>query len=365
MKRILTKYIINNFLKCFMIVFCCFYVIVALLELMDVIRQYYSSGCNPTILQVMKITSCRAIVSVCSFFSFILLLSTIVFFTLMHNRNEINIMRCSGISTHKILGMIFIATSIISLFYISTFDTVSKHAYRIQDQIAVNVTKKLKQNEPMLITNKGMWFKDTYDGKEYFVYARHVNRIKKELNDVRICEFDKNFRYIRTINANISNISDGFWKLSHCDIINSEGHKASVSNYKLPTHVSFKALNMMTGDPKSLSFWSIMKYSKMCEKVGLSSIRYMENFCARISTILMMFAFATLATVFCLSYNRRLPRTYINKIAVLVIFSITTHFINTTILSAISNDFIAMLRTSLVIPITLIVSGIMFINDVN
>ena len=365
MQRILTKYVINNYLKCFFIVFCCFYAIVSLLELMDVIRQYYSSGCNPTILQVIKITSCRSIVSVCSFFSFMLLISTIVFFTLMHNRNEINIIRCSSISGQKILGMIFIATSIISLFYISIFDTLSKHAYRIQDATAINVTKQLKRNEPMLITNKGMWFKDIYDEKEYFVYARHVNNIKKELNDVRIFEFDKNFKYTRTINADISHLSNGFWILSQCYITNSDGYKTSFPNYKLQTNISFNVLNMMTGDPRSLSFWSIIKYSKMCKKVGLSSIKYMKHFFSRISTILMMFAFATMAAVFCLNYNNRKSRTYINKIAVLVIFSITIHFINTTILSSMSNDFISMLKTAIAIPITLIISGIMFINDFN
>ncbi len=361
MITILTKYIVQNFIKSFVIVFSCFFVIISLLELMDVVRQYFSGGYNPSATQIIKITLCRAVVTICTFFSFLTLFATVVFYTTMHNRLEINAIKCAGISQYKISLMLFIAVSILVVFYISIFDTLSVYSYRTQD---IKITRQQSADNNLTI-NKGIWFRDVCGDKSYIISAQNFDHIKTStsLNKIKLFEFDKDNDLVNIIIAKTATIKGGIWRMQDCKIITNEGDTITKASYTLNTKLSYKKINKMVADPHSISFWNIRKFINMLDKVGLSSIRYQMHWFSRISTILQMFAFVVLASAFCVNHNHRHHKQYIKKVSALIAFAFPLHFLNNLISAYGENGIIPLPFSTFVVPLFILTAGMLFLNE--
>ena len=356
----LTKYIIKNFIKSFVVVFLCFYVIVSLLELMDAVRQYFSAGYSISVAQIIKITLCRAMVTICTFFSFLVLFATVVFYTTMHNRLELNLIKGAGVSPYKILRMLFIAVSVLSVFYISVFDTLSVYAYRTQD---IKIAKQQPTNENLSVTIKGLWFRDICDNKSYIIYAKNFDRAIVALNGIRIFEFDKKGNFINTILAHSASIRDNVWHMHHCKIITHDGDTIKKDVHTLPTKLSYKKINKMVADPHSISFWNIQKFASILDKVGLSSLSYQMHWFSRISTILQMFAFVAIASAFCMQHNHRNRKPYVQKISALIVLCFPLYFLNNIILAYGENGTMPLPMSTLLMPLVILISGLMFLNE--
>jgi len=357
----LTKYIIKTFIKSFVVVFLCFYVIISLLELMDAVRQYFSAGYSPSVIQIIKITLCRATVTIGTFFSFLALFATIVFYTTMHNRLELNLIKGSGVSPYKILRMLFIAVSVLSISYILVFDTLSVYSYRAQD---IKISRQQSTGgENLNVTSKGVWFRDMCDNKSYIIYAKHFDRVVTSLKGIRFFEFDGEGNFINTILAHSALIRNNTWQMKHCKIITHDGDSITKDIHTLPTKLSYKTINKLIADPHSISFWKIKKFANLLEKVGLSSKRYQMHWFSRISTVLQMFAFVAIASAFLMRYNHRNRKPYFQKTAVLIAFAFPLHFLNNIIIAYGENGSMPLSISTFLIPIAILISGALFLHE--
>lgn len=360
MVTILTKYIIKNFIKSFVVVFLCFFVIISLLELMDVVRQYFSGGYEPSATQMIKITLCRAMVTICTLFSFLILFAIVVFYTTMHNHLEINAIRCAGVSRYKISRALFVAVSILGVLYISIFDTLSVYSYRTQD---IKITRRKSADDNLTFTNKGIWFHDVCGDKSYIISVKNFDHIKTSLNKIKLFEFDKNNDLVNIIIAKTTTIKGGIWHMQDCKIITNEGETITKVSYTLNTKLSYKKINKMVADPHSISFWNIRKFTNMLDKAGLSSMHYQMHWFSRISTILQMFAFVVFASAFCVNHNPRNHKQYIKKASALIALAFPLYFLNNLILAYGKNGIIPLPVSSFVVPIFILTAGILFLNE--
>ena len=363
MHTILIRYITKSFFKSFLAVFFCFYVIVTILDMMDVVRQYYSAGYNPSIPFIIKVTLCRALLNMTSFFSFIVLLSAIVFFIVMNSRLEITIIKSIGTSTKKLLQYMFISVAILSVLYITVFDAMSVYSFRYLKLANISMKYDSQSSENLTITNKGIWFRDKYEDVSYIISARGFNKSGTSLFNVRIFTFDKYGDLNKTVIAKSVNISNGQWKAADSKEITNDGETYTHEEYQLPTHLSYKRLQRMVTNPQSISFWQIRKYMAILDKVGLSSVQYQMHWFSRISVILQMFAFVAMVTAFCINYNPRDNKTYIRKIACLLIGAFPIHFINNVILAYGTSGKIPISLAATILPAFVLCIGLVGMED--
>ena len=331
--------------------------------MMDVVRQYYSGGYHPSFSLILRITVCRALLNISSFFPFISLLSTIVFCITMHNKQELTIIKGVGISPYKLLSFIFVAVAILSVAYITIFDTVSVYSYRYLKTTNTNLKYGAQLDENLTITNKGIWFRDIFEKNSYIISARGFNPTGKSLFNVRVHKLDEHGDLDSIIVAKNATIADGNWKIKDCKVITKDGDGVIKDEYKLPTRLSYKKIERMVTDPKGVSFWNIRKYIKMIKDVGLSSIYYQLHWFSRISAILQVFAFAAIATAFCINKNAKDNRAYVKKTAFLLIIAFPIYFINNVIVAHGANGTLPLPIATLALPIFILISGILFIDE--
>ncbi|MBR1479600.1 MAG: LptF/LptG family permease [Alphaproteobacteria bacterium] len=360
---ILSRYIAGNFLKSFFLVFLCFFVIISILETMEVVRRYFANGVDVSFLQIFKLTVLRATVTVYSFFSFLSLLASIVFFTMMHNKLELTVIKVVGVSTQGLLKSLFVATALVSGLYITVLDGLSAMS---SNKVKILDTQ-LKQSaedagSSLTITNSGVWMRDVFDKTAYIVSAETFKRHEAELSNVRIFEIAENGELQRSIHATTAHISAGFWKLQNCSIVTTDGAKSECETLELPTKLSFSNINKMIANPNSVSFWSISKYVAMLDKVGLSSMKYKIHWFSRLSSIVQMFAFLVLATAFCVNYNARNTRKYMLRVAFLLVLAFPIHFFNNVMTAFGESGILPFAVAPFVIPLTTLLLGLKMIE---
>lgn len=314
--------------------FFCFILIVSILESMEVVRRYFSNTINISTYQIIKLTILRSISSICSFFPFVVFLGSVVFYSVMHSKLELTAVKVVGFSTQNILKSLFIGVTIIGTLYISIWDGISAYSIRKVERLDQRLKQSSRNNDKSLtVTNSGIWFRDTYDSSSYIVSAKIFDSKTSYLYNVRLFEFGKNNDLKRSIHAEKATVKNGTWILDSCDIVTSEGIESKEVSKSLLTGLSFSGINKMVARPDSVSFWSIGRYVKMLDKVGLSTTKYQMHRFSRLSSILQMFSFAALVTAFCIRYNHRNIKSYMLKVAILISMAFPIHFF-TNVLNA-------------------------------
>jgi lipopolysaccharide export LptBFGC system permease protein LptF len=99
----------------------------------------------------------------------------------------------------------------------------------------------------------------------------------------------------------------------------------------------------------------------MLNKTGLSSIKHKIYWLSKISSIVQMFTLIMLATVFCINYNSRNIKRYVEKIALLLGMAFPMHFFDNVLIAFGENGIIPTDFSMFVIPIFTVIASCIFL----
>jgi LPS export ABC transporter permease LptG len=300
---------------------------------MEIVRRFASSHAGIPNKTILELTVLNSIVTTSSFFPFAVFLGTILFFITIHGRMELMIVKCVGISARQLTRYILCSALLMGCLHITILDELSVFSMNKIRAIESRVTKKTQIEEKMTITNKGVWFRDVCQSKSYIIYAKSFLNSHKKLLNVRFFEFDEQNNFVASIYSEEAEIIGHSWQLLNAKIVDINGSEKNSKLFEAPTNLSFQNIDKMTTNPKSISFWSMAKYVKMLEKVGLSSIKHKINWFARLSAILQIFALVLLSIIFCINYDARNTSRYALKVATLIIIAFPVHFTNNILIA--------------------------------
>jgi LPS export ABC transporter permease LptG len=323
----------------------------AMLEYMEIVRRFASHHITVPYEVISELTILNSVVTIASFFPFTAFLSTILFFITIHGRMELMVIKCVGISVRQLVRYLLCSTILMGGIYITILDKISTFSVNRINSIESKITKKTQIEEKIAVTNKGVWFRDVWQSKSYIIYAKSFLNSQKKLLNVRFFEFDEQNDFKGSIYSDSAEISDNSWKLENAKMIDVNGSERAVPLFNVPTNLSFKNIDKMTTNPKSISFWSMAKYVDMLEKVGLSSIKHKINWFARLSSLLQIIALVLLASIFCINYDARNTRRYALKVAILIAIAFPIHFTNNIMIALGENGRVPIWFAAFSIPI--------------
>jgi LPS export ABC transporter permease LptG len=300
----------------------------AMLEYMEIVRRFASHHIMVPYEAILELTVMNSVVTIAAFFPFTAFLGTILFFITVHGRMELMVIKCVGISVCQLVRCLLCSALLMGGVYITILDKISTFSVNKINLIESKVTKKTQIEEKIAVTNKGVWFRDIWQAKSYIIYAKSFLNSQKKLLNVRFFEFDRQNDFRGSIYSDSAEISGNSWQLANAKIIDTNGSESVVPIFRIPTNLSFKNIDKMTTNPKSISFWSMAKYMDMLEKVGLSSIKHKINWFARLSSLLQIVALILLASIFCMNYDTRNTKRYAIKTAILIAIALPIHFTN-------------------------------------
>ncbi len=255
-------------------------------------------------------------------FPFIFLITTKFFYIFLNDRNEIEILKNNGISYLKILLILSIFTFFVGVIILVSYYTFSSNLKSYYYNLKNNFTE---QNDYLAVVNEsGLWIKEEIDMKINIIHAKQFK--ENSIEKVTITQANSNFEMPNTIVAEKADISNKIWKLNNVKIINYNGEKNSLSNFKYKSSFDGEIIANLFSNLNSLNIYQLNKLAENYSKIGYST----TNVKVHLNKLYSLPIFFLLMTVlgFLIMVKFKFIKTKIFTVIIGVIVSVTIYYLN-------------------------------------
>ena len=313
------KYILTLFSKTLMEVILIFFsliLIINLFEEINFLKDHNVGGYYPVFLSLLNTPSV-----IFDVLPFIFLISTLLFFIKIINKNELPIFKYSGITNNQILRIIVFFSFIIGLFLIFAFYTFSsklKSQYLLKKNTFTTDDKYLA-----VITENGLWIRDEINGTISITNADKIN--KNLLINVSIVQFDKNFNLLQIIESKKVNIKSKKWIINNPSIT-KKNVTTELSYLNFNSNFDIEIINNIFSNLSSMSLMQLSKLKEDYNKLGYSTvgIKVYEN---KILSVPIYLAIMTLLSGI-IMFNSKYQKSKVFNIILGISLSVVIYYVN-------------------------------------
>jgi len=317
----LSLYIGRKFLHGIAIAFAGMLVIVALGDLVELIRR--TADVKAGFAVILEMLLLKLPESGIQILPFAVLIGGMMTLTNMTRNNELVVARASGVSVWQFLMPAIILVLLIGAFFVTVFNPISAALLSRFEQLEAQfITGRTSM---LAVSSSGLWIRQVeHDGgavKEHIFHATKVEQEGLKLSEVIVFTLGDNNKFIGRMDAATATLEQKKWHL-HNVTINAPG--------QLPSHLDDVMLNtdLTTGQiqdsfasPVTLSFWQLPTFIRTLEKAGFSAIHHRMYWHATLSGPVLLCAMILVAAVFSL----RLPRR--GGVTLLIVAGVITGFV--------------------------------------
>ena len=320
MFKIYQKYLVKTFLKKIIIVSLIFLSLVLILNVFEEIS--YFKNLDVGILFPFMLTIASAPSILFEIFPFIFLISSLLFFLELINKNELEVFKINGLNNIKIIITLFFTSLISGIFLITVFYHISSKLKFTYLELKNNYSSDDKYLA--MVTDNGIWIKDEYDENIYIINAKTIE--DKHLKDVLITQFDSEFNLVQIIKSSMVNIQDFEWII--LDPVISSGNKNlnKTSSIKLKTHFNKKKINHLFNDLSSLNIFQLIKLSRDYKKLGYSTTEVLSHMNKIFSLPVYLSIMTIFSAIIMLNIKKNKPMIFYIILSVLI--SVIIYYLN-------------------------------------
>ena len=313
------KYILNLFSKTLLEVVLIFFsliLIINLFEEMNFLKDHDVGGYYPVFLSLLNAPSI-----IFDILPFIFLISTLLFFIKLINKNELSIFKYIGITNSQILNIIVFFSFVIGIFLIFGFYTFSS---TLKSQYLLNKNKFTSDNKYLaVITENGLWIRDEINKKISIINAESINN--NQLMNVSIVQLDKSFNLLQVIESEKVDIKRKIWRI-HEPSITKENATKSSPTINFNSNFDIEIINNLFSNLSSMSLMQLNKLKKDYNKLGYSTVgvKVYEN---KIYSVPIYLSIMTLLSGI-IMFNSRYRKSKIFNILLGISLSVVIYYVN-------------------------------------
>lgn len=358
MFKIYQKYIAFIFIKKLFIVTTIFFTLVLLLGVLEEINFFRNKEnifLLPYFLNILN-----APITLFEIFPFIFVLTVILFFNEIFEKDEATLLKKSGISNLTIIKNLFffsIIIGILNIVFFYNFASNLKYHYS-------NIKNKFSSDNKYLamVNESGLWIKDEVDGNVLITRAKKID--KNLILDVVINEFDVNHNLVKTILADKIDINSNNWLIYKPLIIKDNVKNVNLNNIEIKTNFNENKINSLFSDISTLNLKKLYSLKRDYERLGYSSNEMKLHFFKLIS---MPIVYSLLTVISCIiMLNLKNKKNLIFYIATGILISVIIYYINFIFFSLGSSGKISAI-ISIFFPLTILgliaLIGLININE--
>lgn len=313
---IISRYIFSLFLMRFLMILCLLLGVIFLFDTIELLRRAAKQDGVPllTLLQmaILKLPEVAQEILV-----FAMLFSGMSCFWSLSRRQELTILRASGLSAWQFVLPATLAGFLIGfvwLAFINPLSTVMLNRFQIMESQYLG-----KQRQLVSISQNGLWLRlPSQEFDHSLLHAKTIDLDSWDFRDVVLITLASDYSPQRRIDARSARLEDGHWIFR--DVVRNDFTQA-VGNEKQPTQPraseplflpSTKLETSLTrtqiteafADPRVISFWSMPEYIALMERTGIKSTAMRMHFHALLAQPFFFAAIILLAASFCLQPPR-------------------------------------------------------------
>ena len=189
MFKIYQKHTIKSFLNKFLIVsfiFLCLIIILSILEEISFFKDLEVNFLLPYFLTLLS-----APITLFEIFPFIFLISTQLFFYELFRKDELNLLKTSGLSNIKIINILFLSSLIIGIITVLVFYNIASKLKFYHTDIKNYLSN---DNKYLAVVNdSGLWLKDEIDNNTVIIKAKFIDTDDYKLYSLEIKKIRENY----------------------------------------------------------------------------------------------------------------------------------------------------------------------------
>ncbi len=275
MGRTLGRYFALRFLSAVLMVFGGIFVLVALLDYIELMRRA-SDIPNVSALLVAKTSFYRVLQVSEVFFPFCVLIGTMSCYLNLSRQHELVIARAAGVSAWQ-----FIAPALVVAFVLGLLATM------IYNPVAAVLAEQSKRYEAELfgrnpaasLTSGGrFWASQRTAEGEAIINADSSGGQGTVLSGVTVFTYDPANHFKQRIEAPMAVLEPGVWRLLDAKVYALGELPADYHEYRLSTGLTPEQVRESFATPQTVPFWKLPQYINIAENAGLAAAGYRLQF---------------------------------------------------------------------------------------
>lgn len=268
---LLSRYLIKNFFIWLLATALLFTVIIALFDLVDILRRTSTKLDIPYSI-ILRLFIYHVPGHLQEVMPFISLLSAIMTFFRLNKYHEITAFKASGISIWQFLApllgfSLFLGLLNLTIFSPITADMMSRFKTLEQRYLT-------ERPESVAVSETGLWLRERIANEERLYRVTHVDHDQKILHQVTVFIFNRHHQFVERLDSNMANLQNGALLFQQPWLTRPLETPRQLPQKTLTTTLNFQYIQDSVADPKTLPFWSLQQYGDLMERSGLSGKKY-------------------------------------------------------------------------------------------
>ena len=313
------RYILSLYSKTLVEIILIFFSLILIINIFEEINFLQNedvSGFFPVFLSLLNTPSI-----IFDILPFIFLISTLLFFIKLINKNELSIFKYAGITNIQILRVIVFFSFIIGLFLIVGFYTFTS---KLKNQYLL-IKNQFTTDDKYLavITANGLWIRDEINGSINIVNADKINNDR--LVNVSIVQFDKNYNLLQIIQSDDVNIKSKNWNIND-PLVTKKNVTNKLEFINLDSNFDIEVVNSLFSNLSSMSLFKLRELKKDYKKLGYSTVG-IEVYQNKIFSVPIYLSIMTLLSAI-IMFNSKFRKSKIFNIILGISLSVVIYYVN-------------------------------------
>ena len=313
------KYIVKNFLTCFLIVllvFSCLVFILNIFEELSFLQSKKNSFYYAIVLTLLNIPSLIYEIS-----PFIFLIAAQYFFINIFESNEVDVMKKFRIDNFTIVGIISFVSFLLGIFIIGAFYNLSAELKHFYYDLKNNLSDENKYLAA--VTENGLWLRDKNNNYINFINAE---KLKDEfLENVSITVFTNEFDLVKNIESKKAKITNSLWIIENASVYEKNLPRKQIEKLEFQTNFDKEKLYSLFSNLYSVSIWNLFDFTKDPNLINFSSNQIFFHLNKLYSYPFYVTLMTIVSSVVMLNLSRSRNRVFFITIGVLL--SVSIYFI--------------------------------------
>jgi lipopolysaccharide export system permease protein len=295
----LARYFAWRFLKAAMAVFAGIFVLVVLIDYIELTRR--ASSFSHVTAWMVAMTSLFRVPQITErLLPFSVLIGAMMTYLSLSRRNELVIARAAGMSAWQFVLPSVLAAFILGLVAASIYNplaaTLGERAKRLEEQI---FGSDRTAGQPTRF-----WLRQRSGDGQSILHAASSREQGAVLAGVMAFRFDENGRFSERLEAEGARLQPGEWLLQNAWVYTTSAPPRQVPVYSLSTNLTSEQVRESFATPETVSFWQLPMYIEMAERAGLVAAAYRLQYQLLLSRPFLLASMVLLAAAVSLRFFR-------------------------------------------------------------
>jgi lipopolysaccharide export system permease protein len=255
---------------------------------------------------------------------FILLFASLGTFWRLVRRNELVVMRASGVSVWQFLAPILICALLIGALVVTMLNPIAAATYGR----FVSAESKILQNrtEALDLSASGLWVRQADlsalgSGAHFIIHASVLNRDAASFKKVIAFQFDKDGKFVSRFDAKSAQLKPRGWELQAV-WQNAPGRSPQFKrSMMIPSNLEFSKLESSFASAETISFWNLPGFIEVLQEAGFPARAHRLQWHRLLAMPALFAAMVLLAATTSLRPHRR------GRVVLLMLIGMTTGFV--------------------------------------